>query len=80
MKDVIIYTDLPPERAQRVLEVFLTITRRPFPNPALITEIISKAFPDWTQAQVYQTTQVMKKSIAECELIATLQKACKTQN
>lgn len=57
---------------KRTAELHHQIMQRPFPSPYIITELVTRKFPEFKQKHVYLLTQEIKKNIAELELCCNL--------
>lgn len=61
--------EIPPEVFDRVLPFFTKIMQAPFPSPPVITDMVSREFPEMEQHEVFRFVQLIKASIAGMEHI-----------
>lgn len=57
----------------RTYHMYRDIMCAPYPSPYIITDIVSRVFPELPQSQIYKLTQQIKQSIAQAQEIAALQ-------
>lgn len=60
------------ELKKRMHDLYPIMMQRPFPNGDVITNMLTRAFPELRSTEIYKITQHVKAAIQELEKLASL--------